>query len=48
MQPFSITLFVTSGDPEGIRHLDESNRSGYDVVFNKELFHLLNLETAVS
>jgi len=37
MQPFSITLFATSGDPEGIRHLDKSNWSGYGVVFNKEL-----------
>ena len=37
MQPFSITLFATTGDPEGIRHLDKSNWSGYGVVFNKEL-----------
>lgn len=44
MHPFSITLFATSGDPEGIRHLDKSNWSGYGVVFNKELFHLLKLE----
>ena len=44
MQPFSITLFATSGDPEGIRHLDKSNWSGYGVVFNKELFHLLKQE----
>jgi len=43
MQPFSITLFATSGDPEGIRHLDKSNWSGYGVVFNKELFHLLSI-----
>jgi hypothetical protein len=28
MQPFSITLFATTGDPEGIRHLDKSNWSG--------------------
>ncbi len=25
MQPFSITLFATTGDPEGIRHLDTLN-----------------------
>ena len=37
MQPFSITLFATTGDPEGIRHLDKSNWSGYGVVFNREL-----------
>jgi hypothetical protein len=34
MQPFSITLFAISGDPEGICHLDKSNESGYGVVFN--------------
>ncbi|WP_454742269.1 GIY-YIG nuclease family protein [Cupriavidus necator] len=44
MQPFSITLFATTGDPEGIRHLDKSNWSGYGVVFNRELFHLLKQE----
>jgi hypothetical protein len=36
MQPFSITLFATTGDPEGIRHLDKSNWSGYGVVFNRD------------
>lgn len=35
MQPFSITLFATTSDPEGIRHLAKSNGSGYGVVFNK-------------
>ncbi|MGX9717096.1 GIY-YIG nuclease family protein [Janthinobacterium lividum] len=44
MQPFSITLFATTGNPEGIRHLDKSNWSGYGVVFNRELFHLLKQE----
>jgi hypothetical protein len=48
MQPFSITLFATTGDPEGIRHLDKSNWSGHGVVFNKELFHLLKLEPGFS
>ena len=48
MQPFSITLFATSGDPGGIRHLDKSNWSGYGVVFNKELFHLLKQEPGFS
>ncbi|MBO2952229.1 GIY-YIG nuclease family protein [Burkholderia pseudomallei] len=48
MQPFSITLFATTGDPEGIRHLDKSNWSGYGVVFNKELFHLLKQEPGFS
>lgn len=44
MQPFSITLFATTGDPEGIRHVDKSNWSGYGVVFTKELFSLLKQE----
>ncbi|MBC3807034.1 GIY-YIG nuclease family protein [Undibacterium seohonense] len=44
MQPFSITLFATTGDPEGIRHLDKSNWSGFGVVFNKELFASLKHE----
>lgn len=48
MQPFSITLFAKSGDPEGIRHLDKSNWSGYGVVFNKDLFHLLKQEPGFS
>ncbi|GLS05036.1 hypothetical protein GCM10007860_21860 [Chitiniphilus shinanonensis] len=48
MQPFSITLFATTGDPEGIRHVDKSNWSGYGVVFNKELFHLLKQEPGFS
>ncbi|MCA7965552.1 MULTISPECIES: GIY-YIG nuclease family protein [Burkholderia] len=48
MQPFSITLFATTGDPEGIRHVDKSNWSGYGVVFTKELFHLLKQEPGIS
>ena len=48
MQPFSITLFATTGDPEGIRHVDKSNWSGYGVVFNRELFHLLKQEPGFS
>jgi hypothetical protein len=48
MQPFSITLFATTGDPEGIRHVDKSNWSGYGVVFTRELFHLLKQEPGFS
>ncbi|WP_374337214.1 GIY-YIG nuclease family protein [Leeia sp.] len=48
MQPFSITLFATTGDPEGIRHVDKSNWSGYGVVFNRELFHQLKQEPGFS
>jgi hypothetical protein len=48
MHPFSITLFATTGDPEGIRHVDKSNWSGYGVVFNRELFHLLKHEPGFS
>lgn len=44
MQPFSITLFATTGDPEGIRHVDKSNWSGCGVVFTKELFGILRHE----
>jgi len=48
MQPFSIMLFATTGDPAGIRHLDKSNWSGYGVVFNRDLFHLLKQEPGFS
>ena len=44
MQPFSITLFAKTGDPEGIRHLEKSNWSGSGVVFTKELFKQLKDE----
>lgn len=47
-QPFSITLFATTGDPEGIRHVDKSNWSGYGVVFTRELFHSLKQEPGFS
>lgn len=42
--PFSITLFSTTGDPQGIRHVDKSNWSGFGVVFSKEQFPLLKNE----
>ncbi|MFZ1570178.1 MAG: GIY-YIG nuclease family protein [Thiolinea sp.] len=42
--PFSITVFATTGDPQGIRHVDKSNWSGYGVVFPKELFANLKHE----
>ena len=42
--PFSITLFATNGDPQGIRHVDKSNWSGFGVVFPKELFQQLKQE----
>ncbi|SJM92540.1 Excinuclease ABC, C subunit domain protein [Crenothrix polyspora] len=42
--PFSITLFATTGDPQGIRHVDKSNWSGFGVVFAKDQFHLLKHE----
>lgn len=44
MQPFSITLFATTGDPEAIRHVDKSNWSGYGVVFTRELVGSLKQE----
>lgn len=45
--PFSITLFATTGDPEGIRHVDKSNWSGYGVVFTKELSGFLKEEPGI-
>jgi hypothetical protein len=42
--PFSITLFATTGDPQGIRHVDKSNWSGFGVVFAKDHFQLLKHE----
>jgi hypothetical protein len=42
--PFSITLFATTGDPQGIRHVDKSNWSGFGVVFSKEQVSLLKNE----
>ncbi|WP_020558711.1 GIY-YIG nuclease family protein [Thiofilum flexile] len=43
-EPFSITLFATTGDPHGIRHVDKSNWSGFGVVFTKALFKNLKTE----
>jgi hypothetical protein len=48
MQPFSITLFATTGDPEGIKHVDKSNWSGCGVVFTKELSSNLKQEPGIS
>lgn len=42
--PFSITLFATTGDPQGIRHVDKSNWSGFGMVFTKDQAHLLKHE----
>lgn len=42
MKPFHITLFATTGNPEGIRHVNKSNWSGYGVVFTRELFDQLD------
>jgi hypothetical protein len=44
MHPFSITLFATNGDPEGIRHVDKSNWSGHGVVFPKDKVNVLKNE----
>lgn len=48
MHPFSITLFATTGDPEGIRHVDKSNWSGCGVVFTKQLVNTLKFEPGYS
>ena len=42
--PFSITLFSTTGNPHGIRHVEKSNWSGFGVVFPKEQFSQLKHE----
>lgn len=42
--PFSITLFSTTGDPQGIRHVEKSNWSGFGVVFSKGQFGQLKQE----
>ena len=47
MHPFSITLFATSGDPEGIRHVDKSNWSGCGVVFSKDSSQALKQEPGI-
>lgn len=39
--PFSITLFSTTGDPQGIRHIEKSNWSGFGVVFPKDQINQL-------
>lgn len=38
MQPFSITLFATSDDPESIRYVDKSHWSGYGVILQQGMF----------
>ncbi len=43
-KPFAITLFAPEGDPQGIRHVDKSNWSGFGVVFTKALFGQLKHE----
>ncbi len=48
MQPFSITLFATTGEPEGIRHVDKSNWSGCGVVFTKDSSKALKQEPGFS
>lgn len=42
--PFSITLFSTTGDPNGIRHVEKSNWSGFGVVFPNSAFGQLKHE----
>jgi hypothetical protein len=42
--PFSITIFSTTGDPEGIRHIDKSNWSGFGVVFSRDQLATLKTE----
>jgi hypothetical protein len=46
--PFSITLFATTGEPEGIRYIDKSNWSGCGVVFTKNLVNTLKHEPGLN
>jgi hypothetical protein len=46
--PFSITLFATTGEPDGVRHVDKSNWSGYGVVFPKGQVGTLKSEPGFS
>lgn len=42
--PFSITIFSTTGDPQGIRHVDKSNWSGFGVVFQRDQLGVLKAD----
>jgi hypothetical protein len=42
--PFSITIFSTTGDPQGVRHVDKSNWSGFGVVFPRDQLQALKHE----
>lgn len=37
-RPFSIRIFVPSGDPDGLRLVEKSNWSGIGLVFNRTNF----------
>ncbi len=38
LRPFSVTIFVPAGDPEGIRVIDKPNWIGKGIVFPRSLF----------
>jgi hypothetical protein len=44
--PFSITIFSTTGDPEGVRHVDKSNWSGFGVVFLRDQLQSLKADAS--
>ncbi len=48
MKPFTITLFATSGDPTGTRHVFKSNWSGQGVVFDREDVNSLSREPGIN
>jgi hypothetical protein len=48
VHPFSITLFATTGDPEGVRHVNKSNWSGCGVVFTRDSSKALKQEPGIS
>jgi hypothetical protein len=44
--PYSITIFSPTGDPEGVRHIDKSNWSGFGVVFKREQLEELKADAS--
>lgn len=37
-KPYSIRIFLATGDPGGLRTIEKSNRSGIGLVFPRSLF----------
>jgi hypothetical protein len=46
-RPYDITIFSTTGDPSGIRHVSKSNWSGLAVVFPRNKYSELTSESCL-